>query len=151
MTKLSVDSFYFSSYPFRKAPDFFSFCQCKPFTITKIGVSWKFQIPYRKIDYFVTSNCFSQFFQCPQHCLIFMNLSTKLHARKSTKLIVLHFSEILRPKTITSENSTWFFHDHPWNFHVVFNLPLEIPFAISSILLEILFPQPPLPLFFFLE
>ena len=28
-----------------------------------------------KIDHFGTNNCLSQFFQCPQHCLIFVNMS----------------------------------------------------------------------------
>ena len=148
MTKLSVYSFYFSSYPFRKAPDFFSFCQCKPFTITKIGVSWKFQIPYRKIDYFVTSNCFSQFFQCPQHCLMFMNLSTKLHARKSTKLIVLHFSEILRPKTITSENSTSFFMITPENSMLFLIYPWKFLLLFLHYYLKFCFLNHPPPFFF---
>ena len=53
----------------------------------------------------------------------------------STKL--LHSSEILRYKTKSPGNFTWFFLDHPCNkFHIVFNKSLEILLTIPSIPLE---------------
>ena len=60
--------------------------------------------------------------------------------------ILLHPSEILRPKIKTH----MIFFDHPWKFHAVFKLILEVTLAISPIPLEIPYPQPPY-LFFFLE
>ena len=56
---------------------------------------------------------------------------------------VLQLSEILRPKTKTLWNPTWFFLDHHWKFHVVLINSLKNPLAISSILLGIPYPQPP--------
>ena len=63
---------------------------------------------------------------------------------------VLHPSEILRPQPRPLKISP-FFLDHLLRFHVVFNQPLENPLAISSITLEIAYPQPPhvLPVCFF--
>ena len=63
--------------------------------------------------------------------------SEKLHR------IVLQLSEILRPKTKTPWNPTWLFLDHQWKSHVVLINPLKNTLAISSILLEIPYPQPP--------
>ena len=71
----------------------------------------------------------------------------KLHPQKLHK-IVLHPSEILRHKTKTPGKFYIIFFDHPWKFHVVFNEPLGIPLAISSIPLEISYPlHPPPPTF----
>ena len=73
-----------------------------------------------------------------------MNLSTKLHARKSTKLIALHFSEILRPIPhdffmITPENSMLFLI-YPWKFLLLF-LQYYLKFCFLN--------HPPPPPFFF--
>ena len=44
--------------------------------------------------------------------------------RNFSKLLVLHHSsEIVRPKTKTPGNSTWYFLDYTWKFHIVFNWP----------------------------
>ena len=45
-------------------------------------------------------------------------------------------------------NSTLFFLGHPWKLHFVFNQPLETPYAIFLIPLEISYRQPPLFGFF---
>ena len=44
----------------------------------------------------------------------------------------------------THGNSTWVFLEHPWKFHFFFNLPLEFPYALSSIPLDIPCLQPSL-------
>ena len=46
------------SYHFFVTKGLFNFCRCIPFRITRIYVSWKFQLPKWKIDHFVTKNCF---------------------------------------------------------------------------------------------
>ena len=49
------------------------------FFVPKIGYQSQKQpvlpLPCWKIDHFVTKACFSQFFQCPQHWLLYMNMS----------------------------------------------------------------------------
>ena len=50
---------------------------------------------------------------------------TNLHLWKFSKM-VLHTLEISKPKTNTPGNRTWFFLDHPWKFHLLFDRPLEI-------------------------
>ena len=57
---------------------------------------------------------------------------TRLHPCKLHK-IVLHPSEILRPKMKAPGNSTWLFLDHSQKFLVVFNQPPENPLPTISL------------------
>ena len=59
--------------------------------------------------------------------------------------IVLYPLEVPRLKTRDPGNSTLFFHDQPWKFSFPFIQPLETLHAISSIPLEIPYPQPTPP------
>ena len=100
------------SYHFFVTEGLFNFCWCKPFWIIKIHFSRKFQLPYWKIDHFVTKNCFCQFFQCPQHCLnehvpnwstqntkevyFLLKLITS-HCKKNPVKFLPRYMEIVRP------------------------------------------------------
>ena len=60
---------------------FFKFIKiCAPiFLCPKLASNLKnsqyYPLPCWKLDHFVTKTCFSQFFQCPQHWLVYMNMS----------------------------------------------------------------------------
>ena len=88
------------SYHFFETKGLFNFCWCKPFSITKI-------------NHFVTKNCFSQFFQCPQHCSIFMNMSFS-YLLYSSKICDEH--SILLFFTSLTVWDVWFFL---WTFHLI--------------------------------
>ena len=74
----------------------------------------------------LTGGLRTYFFEHPPRVFRFFNLpieipdKIKFHSWKLDK-IVLHPSQILRPKTKTPGKSTRCFLDHPWKFHVVFN------------------------------
>ena len=56
-----------------------------------------------------------------------------------------HPLETSRSKSKRHGNSTWVFVEHLWKLLFLFSWPLEFPHVLSSITLEIPYPQPPLP------
>ena len=59
-----------------------------------------------KIDHFVTKNCFSQFFQCPQHYLIFMKTSIYPSVDFLSKYLTMSSEEMIFMDT----EDIYFFH-----------------------------------------
>ena len=59
---------------------------------------------------FCNKNCFSQFFQCPQHCLIFMNMSNTgmfLHLEQLPNALMLLFVKNTTPLKFKFDKKNW--------------------------------------------